>query len=281
MNSEFVSVLAILQNGDLAGALSFNHTIQIWNSTDGSLKQTLKSHTYFIVCLAVLHNGNLVSGSYDKTVKIWSKSGLERTLARHTDRVRCLAVLANTDFASGSSDKTIIIWSSSGEYIRTLSGQDASVVSLAVLPSGELASGSSNETIIIWDRDGSLKKSVSAHSNSVTSLVVLDNGLLASGSFDKHVKIWDETGRLIYSHSYESHVESIGVFDNGDWLVGLRNGKILIKDKGQLESNESKVVLTRYYVGCLAIFSNGDFATGSYDIFGDFRGKISILENQD
>ena len=223
-----------------------------------------------------------MSGSFDKTVKIWSNNGLERTLTRHTDRVRCLAVLANTDFASGSADKTIIIWGSSGEYIRTLSGSDVDpVVSLAVLPSGQLASGSSNETIIIWDRNGSVKKSVSAHSSSVTSLVVLENGLLASGSFDKHVKIWDETGRLIYSHSYESHVESIGVFDNGDWLVALRNGKILIKDKGQLESNESKIVLTRYYVGCLAIFSNGDFATGSYDIFGDFRGNISILENQD
>ena len=52
--------------------------------------------------LAVLQNGDLASGSEDKTIKIWDSStwSLKRTLTGHSDWVRSLAVLKNGDLAS-------------------------------------------------------------------------------------------------------------------------------------------------------------------------------------
>jgi WD40 repeat protein len=60
----------------------------------------------------VLNNGDLASGSWDKTIKIWNATDgtLKRTLYGHTDYVYALAALNNGDLASGSRDSTIKIW---------------------------------------------------------------------------------------------------------------------------------------------------------------------------
>ena len=69
-------------------------------------------HTNWVRSLVVLANGDLASGSYDKTIIIWNTQNGQKkqTLVGHTDRVGSLVVLANGDLASGSNDKTIIIW---------------------------------------------------------------------------------------------------------------------------------------------------------------------------
>ena len=65
--------------------------------------------------------------------------------------MRSLAVLANGDLASGSDDRTIRVWSSdTGECKQLLKGHTYSVNSLAVLPNGDLASGSRDKTIRVW-----------------------------------------------------------------------------------------------------------------------------------
>ena len=44
--------------------------------------------------MAILKNGNIVSGSWEKTIKIWdSDTGAEkRTLKGHTNQVRIVAI---------------------------------------------------------------------------------------------------------------------------------------------------------------------------------------------
>ena len=174
-----------------------------------------------------------------------------------------LAVFANTDFASGCLDSTIIIWSSSGEYKRTLTGHSKAVMSLAVLANGELVSGSDDWTIKIWSSEGVLKRTIRAHSGLVESLVALDSGLFVSGSFDKTMKVWNDNGQLIYTHLYEANVRSIVSLPNGDLIVGLGNGKIMIKEKDHIESKVNREVLSEHWVNGLAGFSNGDFASAS------------------
>lgn len=67
----------------------------------------------------------------------------------------CLAVLPDGTLASGSQDRTIRIWNPrTGAHLRTLRGHSSrtgSVGSLSVLPDGTLASGSNDKTIRIWD----------------------------------------------------------------------------------------------------------------------------------
>ena len=59
--------------------------------------------------LAILKNGDIVSGSLDKTVKIWNVNGeLKNTFTNHSNCVESVAILPNGDNASGSRDGRII-----------------------------------------------------------------------------------------------------------------------------------------------------------------------------
>ncbi len=72
----------------------------------------MTGHLLCVYTLATLANGNLASGSYDKTVKLWNPNSgsLVYTLTGHTNTVFTLATLPNGNLASGSDDNTINIW---------------------------------------------------------------------------------------------------------------------------------------------------------------------------
>ena len=73
-----------------------------------------------------------------------------QTLNGHTNSVRALSTLSNGNIASGSGDKTIKIWNvSTGECIHTLNGHTSCVYALTTLSDGKIGSGSDN-TIKIW-----------------------------------------------------------------------------------------------------------------------------------
>ena len=111
---DFVESLSTLSNGDLVS----NKTIKIWNVNDGSVKKTL---SVLIFKLVVVQNGDLVSvsGVFIKIWDVNSGT-VKRYLTGHTNYVRALAVLQNGDLVSGSDDSTINIWNANdGSLIRT------------------------------------------------------------------------------------------------------------------------------------------------------------------
>ena len=84
----------------------------------------------------------LISGSDDKTIKIWSTTSwtCERTLTEHTGSVFALA-LHEGKLLSGSDDKSVKIWDlTTWACERTLQFSDY-VCSLKVLCGDELAVG--------------------------------------------------------------------------------------------------------------------------------------------
>ena len=127
-------------------------TTTIATSPFGSVLLTLTGHINSVKAVAVLHNGDLASGSDDQTVKIWNpyNGSLIRTLTGHTGQVRALTVLQNGDLVSGSCDKLIKIWNPiDGSLKRTLIGHNR-VWALALLENGNLVSASDDRTIKIW-----------------------------------------------------------------------------------------------------------------------------------
>ena len=77
---------------------------------DGACVGTLRGHTRCVDNLAVLPDGTLASGSWDKTVRLWRDGACVGTLRGHTNKVTCLAVLPDGTLASAGVDGTVRLW---------------------------------------------------------------------------------------------------------------------------------------------------------------------------
>jgi len=139
----------------------------------------------------------IVSGSSDKTVKIWDAQTGEmlNSIAAHNKSV--YQVEFNpviNQFASCSSDSTIKIWDSeSAELIKMLDDNDCKVNAISYHPSGNyLASCGSNSLIYIWDLSTSKKiRTLEGHNGTINIVKFSKDGnSIISGGADDKVFIW-------------------------------------------------------------------------------------------
>jgi len=163
----------------------------------------------------------LVSGSYDKTIKVWSvKQGTIRcTLRGHTNWVSSLQVHDDT-IVSGSWDACLKLWrlketesdskeekkletkelkeestsrGLAGECVSTLVGEVGNVIYCHQWDpkTNVLATGTRRQTVQVWDLHRSeITRSFTGHSKQVYCLQ-FDSNKIVSGSGDHTIKVWD------------------------------------------------------------------------------------------
>ena len=108
------------------------------------------SMSIIIYLILKLNNGYIISGSDDKTIKIWKEENILESLS-DTHSVRALCQINDNLFASASFDKTIKIWSLDNmKCIQTLEGHQSNVTGIIYHSSGCLISCSNDHTIKIW-----------------------------------------------------------------------------------------------------------------------------------
>ena len=134
--------------------------IIILNAITGSQVAVLSGHTNEVQSLTFSLDGALlVSGSHDKTVKLWDlqTGGVIKTFCGHTGIVCSVSISPNnTILASGAWDKSIRLWGvSTGECLCVIDRHSKSVecVSFSPTNSQHLVS-SSDHTIKQWDISG-------------------------------------------------------------------------------------------------------------------------------
>ena len=200
----------------------------LWKCT-----HTLVGHTEVVTSIALSQDGRtLVSGSFDKTVKLWKvKTGqLITTVTGHSREVNCVAISRNGKlFASGSADKTIKVWEViSGRLICTLgwpfSGHSEAVKTLAFSPDGQiLISGGADNTIRLWKLSTGKEISVlKGHAGPIFSLAVSwDGKTFACGGREKHLRIRQMVdGKLVRSIQGNSrYVLSVALSQDGNLLA--------------------------------------------------------------
>ena len=161
---------------------------------------TLIGHLNWIYGLAYLPNGNLVSCSYDASIKVWDLARGECIQTLASQASDCLLILRNGQLASSAED-TITFWDmESGECVNTLQGHSSYVCRLEQLESGELVSCSNDSTIKIWNLTQNIcVQTLVGHTDWVTSIRLnSQNNTLMSCSCDGTVKIWDlKTGDCV------------------------------------------------------------------------------------
>ncbi|KAG0214739.1 hypothetical protein BGX31_001040, partial [Mortierella sp. GBA43] len=172
--------------------------ISVYSTSSLERIKTLVGHPSRVNSVAFLTRGTLVSGSSDKTVRVWDiETGIcLKVLSGHTNGVSGVAFSRQRDqVVSCSYDRSIRFWDlSSGTCRHTLSGHTDTVWSVMFSPNDrQLASGSGDNTVRLWDVEtGMAQSTLSGHDDTVYSIAYSPQGhLIASGSRDMTVRLWN------------------------------------------------------------------------------------------
>jgi WD40 repeat protein len=168
--------------------------IRLIDFKTGEVKKLLKGHTGVIDDLKFSPDGTLlISGSSDKTARIWNVRTQKTiyVLRGHTDRVNAVAFSHDGIRAvTGSYDDTLKLWNvKSGSLIRTLYGHTDAVRSASFTPDGRyLLSGSDDKTIRLWDGNtGKFIKILANFDKRVTGLTITpDSSKVLIGNLAKY-----------------------------------------------------------------------------------------------
>ena len=198
------------------------------------LIRTFEGHSDMVESMSLSADGRYaLSGSYDKTLKLWNVNTGEclRTFEGHSGRVRSVSLSANGKYAiSGSNDKTMKLWElSSGQCQRTFEGHSKDVNSVSLSADGSYAiSGSNDKTLKLWNMStGKCLRTFEGHSKDVDSVSLSADGRYAlSGSYDKMLKLWElSTGECL--RTFEGHsnwVESVSLSADGKYALSGGGG---------------------------------------------------------
>ncbi|KAI7858976.1 WD40-repeat-containing domain protein [Circinella umbellata] len=253
--------------------------------------RVLRGHTDGVMCLQFCDANNiLITGSYDKTVKVWSLDTGEtiRTLEGHTRCVRALQ-FDNAKLVTASMDNTLKIWDwHAGRCIRTLEGHTGGVLSLH-FDSKLLASGSTDMTIRVWDFHRGECCTLMGHTEWVNSVrICSQDNLLVSGSDDSTIRLWDLQTRSCVK-VFNGHVGQVQIaLPSPRGFKHRFNGELIDPQQQQVSntsSSTSPVNLTNFQPACATENSTGrrrhrqsqqPSASSSDDPFSTTKGALSV-----
>ncbi|AFN82457.1 WD40 repeat-containing protein [Encephalitozoon romaleae SJ-2008] len=207
---------------------SDDQTIKIFGM-NGRLIRTFIGHKGGVWTF-MFNSKYLVSGSTDKTARIWDLwTGCTLcVLVGHKSVVRSLKIYEDY-IATGSRDSEIRVWNFRGTCLNVLKGHTMSVRCMD-MDESYLVSGSYDGSVALWDyRKGKLLRYFKSHSLRVYS-VSLSPSYVASGSLDSSVHISALDGRLLCSYKiHRSLVIWLKFVGNGRYLLSSGADGILCK----------------------------------------------------
>ncbi|KAI9571401.1 WD40-repeat-containing domain protein [Boletus coccyginus] len=160
--------------------------------TNFTLQYDLKGHQQSVWAVLALEDSHFLTASADRTIKHWMQNKVMRTYEGHRDAVRGLALMPDLGFASCSNDSEVRVWTIGGDLIYTLSGHTSFVYSLSVLPNGDLVSAGEDRSVRVW-RDGECAQVIIHPAISVWSVSTMPNSDIVSGCSDGIVRVFSNS----------------------------------------------------------------------------------------
>ncbi|KAJ8553807.1 hypothetical protein K7X08_024485 [Anisodus acutangulus] len=212
-----VSALALSNDESFLYSVSWDRTLKIWRTNDFKcLESIANAHDDAINALEISQDGDVFTGSADKTIKMWRKGFEEKkhslvcSLEKHKSGVNALAVgrssTTHSVLYSGACDRLILVWEKDEGgnmvLVGALKGHKKSILCLAVI-ADLVCSGSADKTVRVWrgvERCYSCLCVIQGHSGPVKCLTVTSDQqipsdttscyVLYTASLDGETKVW-------------------------------------------------------------------------------------------
>ena len=192
-------------------------------------------HKRGITSMQITAKDLMLTGSLDKTVKLWGIS--DRLIKFQTypqsGPVKSLSTLGGY-FVSGTTDSKLNVWDM--EKKKELNSYEEHLKPVNYIESlriNTLLSASADCSIKLWDlRSERSISSFQGHNEGVSSLRSIDQNLFLSASYDKTVKVWDVRGtRMLDSWDTGQEICGIDIFKD---LVFVAGESLQVWKKGTL-----------------------------------------------
>lgn len=175
--------------------------ISQWSPGFDKKDKVLQGHTRGIISRLFLPNGNLVTGSFDRTIKIWdcTTGACIQTLNGHAEPVTALAYNQNL-LISGSQDHTIRIWNIHTTQpelcAKTISLPFETVKALEILPNKQgFICASKDGALYFYNMSGKVIKTVKITDSEILALKWMSEHRLAIACSDNTIHIWNNKGK--------------------------------------------------------------------------------------
>jgi WD40 repeat protein len=227
-----------------------------------------------------LNNFTILSGSFDRSLKVWNLENFESSSIKTQSKVMSVAFIkSQNQFVAGGDDGSIRIHSQDSEIVSSLSGHTGGIRALEVSENDELlVSGSSDRTVRLWCLLSFTQKCIfSGHSAEINGVSLSNKGnFIASVSFDCSVKVWEfqaglredlnEVKNPLKSIQLGScYEDSISVLDL--WVAfGSDGNSAVVWDLNQ-DQEKIRVLGHEKRVTCTAMSLPSTLFTGSLDSF--------------
>eukprot|EP00163_Fabomonas_tropica_P012417 TRINITY_DN2370_c0_g1_i1.p1 TRINITY_DN2370_c0_g1~~TRINITY_DN2370_c0_g1_i1.p1 ORF type:complete len:743 (+),score=154.80 TRINITY_DN2370_c0_g1_i1:1663-3891(+) len=189
---------------------------------------TLEGHEGTVSCLGLTAGGEIISGSWDMSARIWRSEHVQ-TLKGHSAAVWGVLGLPNGNVLTASADKTIKHWDGDGNCLNTFTGHEDCVRALVSLESlGLVASCSNDGTIRLWSLEGDVVQTLTGHASFVFNLAYnQSSGELVSCGEDNTVKVWRD-GECVATIEHPNSVWDVETLPNGDIVSACADGIVRV-----------------------------------------------------
>merc|ERR1711977_24322 len=184
--------------------------LRVWDLNTGLTTRRFVGHSKDVLSVAFsADNRQIVSGSRDKTIKLWNTLGeCKYTIVSegegHSEWVSCVSFSPSTAaplIVSGGWDKLVKVWNLTNCKLRTnLIGHSGYINAVTVSPDGSLcASGGKDGVAMLWDlNEGKRLYSLPCEQGDIIhALCFSPNRYWLCAGTDNGIRIWDLEGKGI------------------------------------------------------------------------------------
>ncbi|OMO95357.1 hypothetical protein COLO4_15958 [Corchorus olitorius] len=234
-NKPGITSLDISLSKDIVATGGVDSNAVLFDRTSGEILSTLSGHSKKITSVKFVAEHNVVlSGSADKTVRIWQgsedgKYDCRHILKDHTAEVQAVTVHAtNNYFVTASLDTTWCFYDlSSGVCLTQVEDPSNSMgyTSAAFHPDGLiLGTGTTDATVRIWDvKSRGNVASFDGHTGAVTAISFSENGYFLATAAHDGVKLWDlrklKNFRSFELYDQDTPTNSVDFDHSGSYLA--------------------------------------------------------------